>query len=183
MSQSVAEQPASCILAVASLDVFVKEYSDQLGGVAAKPSAPKPGGNLGIAGPAAPVQFSVQPGEINVTRSASGSTTLTLTMGRGYHINSNKPGPDFLVPLRVELTGCEGLKATIEYPAGERYEGELADEVMFVHHGSVKLQIRVEQTGKVTGRPQLLLQYQACTDKECLAPKTEVLPLRIVFER
>jgi uncharacterized protein len=179
----MSERPTSAILAMLALKTFVDKYPERLGATtttAAKPNLP---GVVGAGMGAGPVQLATRPGEVSVTKATPASLEVGITIGPGHHINANKPGPDFLVPLRIELTGCEGLRAVVEYPEGERYEGELADGVMFIHNGSIRVPVRIEQTGKVTGRPQLVIQYQACTDKLCMEPKTETLPLRILFER
>src|SRR5690606_1898368 len=108
---------------------------------------------------------------------------VVLRMAEGYHINAHQPGADYLVPLKIELTGCEGLSAKVEYPAGERYTAEYADGTRNVHHGTLMVPVRLEHTGGVSGRPQLAITNQVCTDRECLQPKRDLVGVRIVAER
>jgi len=104
---------------------------------------------------------------------------VTLRIAEGYHVNAHEPGLAFLVPLDVSLTGSGGVAADVTYPRGERFKGAFADEEMRVYTGAVVVTIRLQQTGAITGWPQLVLTYQVCTDEVCLAPKTEVLPVVI----
>ncbi len=104
---------------------------------------------------------------------------VTLRIAEGYHVNAHEPGLAFLIPLDVSLTGSGGVAADVTYPRGERFKGAFADEEMRVYTGAVVVTVRLQQTGAITGLPQLVLTYQVCTDEVCLAPKTEVLPVVI----
>ncbi len=104
---------------------------------------------------------------------------ITLRIAEGYHVNAHEPGLAFLIPLDVRLIGSGGVAAHAKYPKSEPFRGAFADEEMRVYTGAVVVTVRLEQTGKIIGRPQLVLTYQVCTYKVCLAPKTEVLPVVI----
>ncbi len=71
--------------------------------------------------------------------------------------------------------GVEGLVLYPEYPAGDLYRGEIR-----IHRGEITLPLRIEQTGPATGDPRLVVTYQVCTDRLCLAPTTAVLSVEIV---
>ena len=60
------------------------------------------------------------------------------------------------------------------------YRGPLGNNELRVHSGRVTLPVRITQSGPVRGQPRLMVTYQVCTDKVCLAPTRSVLPIRIV---
>ncbi len=108
------------------------------------------------------------------------SFEVTLHIAEGYHINADEPGPSFLVPLSLTVAG-EGVTLVAEYPPGEIYHGPLAQEEMRVHHGRVTIPVRLETAGNVKGTPRIVVTYQVCTDKVCLAPRSEPLALDLTF--
>ena len=176
MSSAIKQHPTGSILATLALQRMAKNYPQRidLAPAIASPAMPTQSG---------PVRVSVQPNEITVKPGAPASFTVTLHIVKPYHVNANKPGDEFLIPLSVSLTGCDGLRIVPEYPAGESYKSEFSTGTIYAHAGSVTFPVRVEQTGKLVGTPRLSITYQTCTDKECLEPKTETLGVRIVAER
>ena len=57
-------------------------------------------------------------------------------------------------------------------------EGDPA-EVVRVHRGTVRIPIRIRRTGEILGAPSLILTFQPCTDRECLAPIRRAVPVTI----
>ena len=72
-----------------------------------------------------------------------------------------------------------GVIGALSAPA-EPFKGPEGE--MNVYHGTVRIPVRVHRTGPVTGRPRIMLTYQACDDKICLAPETERGPGAILTE-
>jgi hypothetical protein len=124
-----------------------------------------------------PVTISADASVIRVADGRPGSFNITLRMAKGFHVNAHEPGMEFLIPLRVTLTGGDGLALTTEYPAGARFDGP--EGAMLVHSDTVSLPIRIEKTGPISGRPRIVVTYQACDDKMCLPPRDEMLDIRI----
>lgn len=104
---------------------------------------------------------------------------MTLQISDGYHVNAHDPGLAQLIGLTVRVIG-QGLEVEVNYPAGEPYRGPLGDSELRVHSGRVTLPVRITQSGPVRGQPKLMVTYQVCTDKVCLAPTRSVLPITIV---
>jgi hypothetical protein len=111
--------------------------------------------------------------------------TLRLRIRDGWHINSNLPAGDLLIPTEIAVDGV-GLPVRLggaDYPAGERLRLPFADEPLSVYRGEVEIRGRLLLGD---GRPgaglaRLRLRYQACDDEKCLPPETLPLsiPLRI----
>ena len=72
------------------------------------------------------------------------------------------------------MVGAQGYTVIADWPAGELYQGEI-----MIHQGTVNLTVTVIQSGPAQGTPQLAVIYQVCTDRVCLRPTTQVLPLTI----
>jgi hypothetical protein len=125
-----------------------------------------------------PVEVYASAERISVGNDRPAELQLVVRIKDGYHINAADPGPggSGLVPLRVGVVHGTGIAAYADYPAGEKYgaKGEL-----LVHTGSVEFRVAVDRVGEWTGRPLLSVTYQACTDTECLAPRTVELDVSI----
>lgn len=107
--------------------------------------------------------------------------TLTLDIHPDYHINSNTPSQDFLIPTTLTLANAEDYELDVRYaePVMESYD--YADQPLSVFHGKVKFRVTLRKsTGASDALPAdavLLLNYQACTTSACLQPATERIPL------
>ena len=98
---------------------------------------------------------------------------LTVRIRKDYHINSNKPAEDYLIPTRLtwEEQGVEVLGT--DYPESELFVSKFSDEPMFVYSGEITITSKLRLPAKLPdGLTELTgkLRYQACTDKACLAP-------------
>jgi uncharacterized protein YyaL (SSP411 family) len=137
----------------------------------------------------APVALSDDPVRIlaaadRIAAPASGAATLPvrIEMADGYHINTNDPGPDWAVPLEIWIEGSDAVRATVDYPPGKPLEGPItADlEAPRVYEGALELSVRLERTGRPwSGRPLLLVRFQACTDSACQPARTVELDVAI----
>ncbi len=101
---------------------------------------------------------------------------LTLRIRAGYHINSNTPAEDYLIPTKLTWDPLEPviLKA-VEYPEGETVKYDFSEEPLSVYSNKIVVQSTFDVhaplpagTKEITGK----LRYQACTEKACLPPKT-----------
>ncbi|MGH7131500.1 MAG: thioredoxin domain-containing protein [Phycisphaerales bacterium] len=104
--------------------------------------------------------------------------TLRLKIPESYHINAAdaaEAAGGALVPLHVGVTGGTGLAVYCDYPRGESIEGSHHH----IHHGEVDLQVALELAGEWKGEPRLVVSYQLCSDRACLAPAATVLDVKI----
>jgi len=101
---------------------------------------------------------------------------LSFRVARGYHINSNQPKSEFLIPtvLKVEATTDIVIGKTT-YPDGQDMSFAFApDEKLNVYTGDFKVDVLVRplhsvQPGKYIVRGTL--KYQACDNSACYPPK------------
>jgi hypothetical protein len=105
------------------------------------------------------------------------STTIKL-QGKilaGYHVNSNKPNEDYLIPLRLTLTADPLIVEAVKYPAGHDEKYSFSDKPLNVLTGNFDILVTVKAPEKLEPQMHVLLgklRYQACSDKACLTPKT-----------
>jgi thiol:disulfide interchange protein DsbD len=99
----------------------------------------------------------------------------------GWHINSAKPYQDYLIPAAVEFDTLEGIVPfDLQYPDGE--DASLGGEKMSVYSDRAMISFRVAiNSSQAPGEYRLPVRftYQPCNDRECRAPKTLEVPLKI----
>jgi len=111
-----------------------------------------------------------------VAQGKSVTVPLTFNVVEGYHVNSNRPKSDYLIPtaLKVDATTDIVIGKT-SYPAGKDMTFPFApDEPLNVYTGEFKVDVLVRplrsvQPGKYVIRGTL--KYQACDNKACYPPK------------
>src|SRR5712671_4892445 len=108
---------------------------------------------------------------VTVKQGKPATVPLSFRVASGYHINSNKPKSDFLIPtvLKVEATTDIVIGKT-SYPEGHDMSFAFApDEKLNVYTGDFKVDVLVRplrsvQAGKYIVRGTL--KYQACDRSE-----------------
>ncbi len=94
----------------------------------------------------------------------------------GWHINSNKPKEDFLIPTTIELDSASGLKFDkLVFPKAREIKFEFSDIPLVVYEkeaiigGIIAIPKTVKPGEKVV---KLKFTYQACNNATCLPPVT-----------
>ena len=122
------------------------------------------------------------------TAYAPGETARLATVLRieeGWHVNSHTPTYDYLIPTTVEVEVPAGWAAAqVDYPAGETARFTFAEEPLSVYDGTVAATatLRVPEGAPRAEVPLVVrVTYQACNDRQCLAPveREERLALRV----
>lgn len=109
---------------------------------------------------------------------------VAITLADGWHINSDQPLQDYLIPTRLTLASGQPLD-NVSYPkALVRTLGFQQSELSLFENQfelTADLPANVSSTDDDKSKlvAEINLQLQACNDKTCLAPET--LPL-LVFE-
>src|ERR1700735_4908377 len=101
---------------------------------------------------------------------------LNFRVPPGYHINSNTPKSEFLIPtaLKMDLP-TDVILGKIQYPAGEDASFPFSpDEKLSVYSGDFTIAVAVHPLHSVVpGKYQMrgVLRYQACDNAACYPPK------------
>jgi thioredoxin:protein disulfide reductase len=93
-----------------------------------------------------------------------------------WHINSNKPNEDFLIPTVVKLSNDNGFTLTnITYPEAKNVEFGFSDKPVSVYEGDIIIHGDINVPSETQlGNYELYLEmtYQACNNMSCMAPVT-----------
>jgi len=134
--------------------------------------------------PAQQNKISIEPNDpITVKRGEPAKQVLKVVVLQGFHVNSDKPRDEFLIPLK--LTWNPGpLEATsVSYPKPE--ELEMNDQKLVVFTGTVPIETQfvtsknaAKGEATITGK----LKYQACNNQMCFRPATIDVHFPVVIE-
>lgn len=101
--------------------------------------------------------------------------SIPLKLAAGYHVNSDKPLDEFLIPLRLtwEPTSLQVVK--ILYPKAQLEKLSFSETPVSVFTGEFQVITHFKAPSGTAPEPITAkgkLRYQACTDGSCLAPRT-----------
>ncbi len=102
---------------------------------------------------------------------------LQFRVAPGYHINSNKPNSEYLIPTALKLDAQTGLALSkVTYPPGEDLTFSFSPkDKLNVYAGDFAISAQVSAAlGTPLGRYRIhgRLISQACDNRQCYAPKT-----------
>jgi hypothetical protein len=109
-------------------------------------------------------------------RATQTMVSLNFRVPPGYHINSNTPKDEFLIPtaLKMEIP-TDIVLGKIEYPAGEEASFPFSPgEKLSVYSGDFTIALGVHPLKSVVPGKYLMhgvLRYQACDNAACYPPK------------
>lgn len=125
------------------------------------------------------------PVKLSVPRSGEAVQTLKLQLKPGYHVNSNTPNEEFLIPLRLTWDQTAADTVAIQYPKPGLEKTEFSDKPLSVFTGDFEIVSKFKRAAKASPGPGFLngkLRYQACNDKMCLPPKTLDVKVPLLVE-
>ena len=108
------------------------------------------------------------------TRGAAAKITLTMYVRAGFHVNSDKPNDDYLIPLKLTWDKGPLEVDDIEYPAPQMEKTNFSDKLS-VFSGSFRVTTKLHALPDAPLGPATMtgkLRYQACDDHQCLRPQT-----------
>lgn len=114
--------------------------------------------------------------KISVAAGKPARVQLRFRIADGYHINSNQPGSELLIPTKLLLNPPTDVGVgSITYPKGHDLTLAIApDQKLNVYTGEFTIAAKVSAArtaipGKYKVHGQL--KYQACNDRSCFPPK------------
>ena len=111
------------------------------------------------------------------------SAALGVKLEESWHVNSNQPLEDFLIPTVLELTPPAGITVKqVIYPEAILLESAMLGDQMAVFESEFVIWARLAVGGDVEpGRYAIpgTLQYQACNDVMCVAPQRRPVELAL----
>ncbi|MGH9600843.1 MAG: protein-disulfide reductase DsbD domain-containing protein [Terriglobales bacterium] len=116
-------------------------------------------------------------GRVSVAPGSAVNVPLKFWLSQGYHINSNVPRSELLIPTVLTLEApAPGVSIRLTYPKGEDVAFDFEPKMkLSVYAGEFILTARVRAAR--TAKPGVhtvrgTLKYQACNDRSCFPPKS-----------
>jgi len=123
-----------------------------------------------------PSVTALTPDPVRVIAGKSAPVTLNFRVNNGFHINSNKPNSEILIPTELKLDPPSQLMvADVTYPPGEMLSIPIVNEKISVYSGDFQIGARVLAVRAIspgTYRVRGMLRFQACNDRQCFPPRT-----------
>jgi len=116
-------------------------------------------------------------GLVTAARTTQTNVDLNFRVASGFHINSNTPKSEFLIPtaLKMDLP-TDIILGKIDYPAGQDLSFPFSpDEKLNVYSGDFTIALAVHPLHSVVPGKYVMhgvLRYQACDNAQCFPPKT-----------
>ena len=119
-----------------------------------------------------------------VPRGATSEIAVVAEIMDGFHINSNRPLEEYLIPTALEPQLPAGLRVVAtEFPQAKELKFEFSEKPLAVWEGTIqiRMKLRVVPDAPLGAlKLPLTLRYQACNDVACLPPVK--LPFVAEFE-
>lgn len=128
------------------------------------------------------VSVNLEKNSLQVQQGKEIKVILNAKIDNTWHINSNKPNDEFLIPSVVTIKG-NGIKLTgVKYPKAHDITLSFSDTPVSVYEGDVKFEITI--TADKSAAPgkqnvEVKLNYQACNDQSCLPPNSVTANLEL----
>ena len=113
---------------------------------------------------------------VTAPRAAQTMVSLNFRVASGFHINSNTPKSEFLIPtaLKMDLP-TDIVLGKIAYPEGKDLSFPFSpDEKLNVYSGDFTIHVAVHPLHAVIPGKYVMhgvLRYQACDNAQCFPPK------------
>jgi hypothetical protein len=114
---------------------------------------------------------------VTAPKAAQTTVSLNFRVPHGYHINSNTPKSEFLIPTALKMDiPTDIVLGKISYPEGEDLSFPFSpDEKLNVYTGDFTINVIVHPLQSVVLGKYVMhgvLRYQACDNAACYPPKT-----------
>lgn len=107
---------------------------------------------------------------------------VTATLQPVYHVNSNTPNDDYLIPLRLTWEAGPLGSPRVSYPKPELQNYSFSSKPVSVFSGAFEIRTQFTVAQNAPRGPGILLgklRYQACNNSSCLPPRT--LEIRLPY--
>lgn len=117
-----------------------------------------------------------QPQKVAAKRGAAVESKIPMTVQQGYHVNSNTPSDEYLIPLKLTWKATGALEAgAVVYPKPTLEKYEFSEKPLSVFTGKFDVTAHFKVKADAPAGPGAAvgtLRYQACSDRACYPPKS-----------
>jgi hypothetical protein len=123
------------------------------------------------------------PQTLSVKRGQTATQTLDISLRSGFHVNSDKPKDEFLIPLKLTWTSGPLETKQVTYPKPE--DVKVGEDTLNVFTGKFTIETKFlappqAQAGIATMQGKL--RYQACDSRSCKRPATIEVKLPVSIQ-
>jgi hypothetical protein len=119
-------------------------------------------------------------------RGAELSAKIAVSLGEGYHVNSNTPHEAYLIPLKLTWTPAPLEVASVIFPKPHDQKYQFSpDQPLSVFTGNFEIVTKFKVPADTTSGPAIIvgkLRYQACNNNMCFPPKTVDVKLPVEIQ-
>lgn len=138
--------------------------------------------------PRTPSVTSVATPMSSIRRGEPGEVDLRFRITPGYHINSNTPKSEFLIPTTLKLDAPTDIViGKITYPLGRDMAFPFSpDEKLSVYSGEFDVAVVIRPLHTVLPAKYMVrgqLKYQACDNAQCYPPKQLPVQFEVKVEK
>jgi Disulphide bond corrector protein DsbC len=113
---------------------------------------------------------------VTTPRATQTMVALNFRVSSGFHINSNAPKDEFLIPTALKMdVPTDVVLGKIEYPEGKDLSFPFSpDTKLNVYSGDFTINVAVHPLASVVPGKYVMhgvLRYQACDNAQCFPPK------------
>ncbi len=110
--------------------------------------------------------------------------SVKLKLESGWHINTDDPVKDYLIPTELTLSESPPDVLDVQYPDGKYYSFAFSTEEILVYSDTTVLNVTLQiDSESLVKKPHAYvrkweIRYQPCSDHQCLRPKTVRVPVQ-----
>jgi len=123
------------------------------------------------------------PDPITVKRGAAATQVLKVTVLPGFHVNSDKPKAEYVIPLRLTWSDGPVEVKSVVFPKPE--EIKVGPDLLTVFTGSFEIRTDLKAADNAAAGSATLngkLRYQACSNDMCFRPASIDIHVPVVIE-
>lgn len=128
------------------------------------------------------VTVKLEKNDIKVTSGTECKVALTASVLNGWHINSNNPNDEFLIPTTIKSGNKSFPIAKIKFPKPDERKLAFSEVPVSVFEGESKFEIIfkiADATAKGKYNIPIVFSYQGCNDQTCMPPTDAIADLNI----
>lgn len=123
------------------------------------------------------------PPKVVARRGAEVEARVAVTLLPGYHVNSNTPSEEYLIPLKLTWAPGPLEAGVVTYPKPQMEKYDFSPKPLSVFTGNFDLASKFKVAANAPAGTAALvgkLRYQACNNKACFPPKT--LEVNLIYQ-
>jgi thiol:disulfide interchange protein DsbD len=128
-------------------------------------------------------ELAVMPAALEIQPGGSARAAITVRLPEGFHMNSDKPREENLIPITVSMEAIPAVAgATAAFPEALdlKQEGATLPLRVFEREFAIGLQVNAASDAAAGAHKlPLRVRYQACDEKQCYLPITASLELNL----